>query len=85
MELNPLTISILLMLTELSLTGVAGFQVYLFRQISAARREHLELRIHLAQNYVRNDQFDKVISRLETRLENHLDSYFNNLNKRAAP
>ncbi|MFJ2365929.1 hypothetical protein ACIPIN_19855 [Pseudomonas sp. NPDC087697] len=85
MELNPLTVSILLVLTELALTGVVGFQVYLFKQISAARREHLELRLYLAQNYVRNDQFDKVITRLEDRLENHLDTYFKNLNKRAVP
>ncbi|ATR85178.1 MULTISPECIES: hypothetical protein [unclassified Pseudomonas] len=83
MELNPLTVSVLLVLTELALTGVLGFQVYLFKQVSAARREHLELRLYMAQNYVSNEQFDKVISRLETRLENHLDTYFRNLNKRA--
>jgi hypothetical protein len=83
MELNPLTVSVLLVLTELALTGVLGFQVYLFKQVSAARREHLELRLYMAQNYVSNEQFDKVISRLETRLENHLDTYFRNRNTRA--
>ncbi|WP_312244404.1 hypothetical protein [Stutzerimonas nitrititolerans] len=84
MELNPLTISILLMLTELTLAGICGFQVYLFRQVSASRREHLELRLYIAQTYVRADQFDKVVSRLEGRLETHLDNYFRNLNKRQA-
>ena len=85
MELNPLTISVLLMLTELALAGVVSFQVYLFKQIAASRREHLELHLHMAQFYVRSDQFDKVIDRLESRLESRLDTYFRNLNKRTTP
>jgi len=83
MELTPLTISVLLMLTQLAMTAVVGFQVHLFKQVVAARREHLELRLHIAQTYVRIDQFDKVINRLENRLETHLDTYFRNL-KRAS-
>jgi hypothetical protein len=31
MELTPMHISALLLMTEVVLTGIAGFQVYLFR------------------------------------------------------
>lgn len=48
MEMSPLHISAMLLLTEMVLTWVAGFQIYLFRQVSTARRETLELRIEMA-------------------------------------
>ena len=72
-----MTVSVLLMLTELVLTGVAGFQVYLFRQISAARREHLEFRIEVAERYVRAEHIDKAMEKLEDRLEQRLQHLFN--------
>ncbi|MHC8330209.1 hypothetical protein [Pseudomonas sp. LB1P83] len=72
-----MTVSVLLMLTELVLTGVAGFQVYLFKQISAARREHLEFRIEVAERYVRAEHIDKAMEKLEDRLENRLQHLFN--------
>jgi uncharacterized protein HemY len=77
MELSSMTVSVLLMLTELVLTGVAGFQVYLFKQISAARREHLEFRIEVAERYVRAEHIDKAMEKLEDRLENRLQHLFN--------
>jgi uncharacterized protein HemY len=77
MELSSMTVSVLLMLTELVLTGVAGFQVYLFRQISAARREHLEFRIEVAERYVRAEHIDKAMEKLEDRLEQRLQHLFN--------
>ncbi|MDD1138569.1 hypothetical protein M5G22_13530 [Pseudomonas sp. TNT2022 ID233] len=77
MELSPMTVSVLLMLTELVLTGVAGFQVYLFKQISAARREHLEFRIEVAERYVRAEHIDKAMEKLEDRLEQRLQHLFN--------
>lgn len=72
-----MTVSVLLMITELVLTGVAGFQVYLFKQISAARREHLEFRIEVAERYVRAEHIDKAMEKLEDRLENRLQHLFN--------
>lgn len=81
-----MAISVLLMLTELVLTGVVGFQVFLFKQVSAARREHLELRIEIATHNGRMESFDKALEKLEARfekrLEQCLDTYFNNLNQR---
>ena len=77
MELSAVAISILLMLTELVLTGVVGFQVYLFKQISAARREHLEFRIEVAERYVRAEHIDKAMEKLEDRLELRLQHLFN--------
>ncbi|MCP1500646.1 uncharacterized protein HemY [Pseudomonas migulae] len=72
-----MTVSVLLMITELVLTGVAGFQVYLFKQISAARREHLEFRIEVAERYVRAEHIDKAMEKLEDRLEQRLQHLFN--------
>ncbi|WP_256667574.1 hypothetical protein [Pseudomonas sp. Fl5BN2] len=84
-----MAISVLLMLTELVLTGVVGFQVFLFKQVSAARREHLELRIEIATHNGRMESFDKALEKLEARfekrLEQCLDTYFNNLNQRNRP
>lgn len=81
-----MAISVLLMLTELVLTGVVGFQVFLFKQVSAARREHLELRIEIATHNGRMESFDKALEKLEARfekrLEQCLDTYFNNLKQR---
>jgi uncharacterized protein HemY len=77
MELSSMTVSVLLMITELVLTGVAGFQVYLFKQISAARREHLEFRIEVAERYVRAEHIDKAMEKLEDRLEQRLQHLFN--------
>jgi uncharacterized protein HemY len=89
MELSAMAISVLLMLTELVLTGVVGFQVFLFKQVSAARREHLELRIEIATHIGRMESFDKALEKLEARfekrLEQCLDTYFNNLNQRTRP
>ena len=86
MELTPLHISIMLLITEVVLTGIAGFQIYLFRQVSAARREHLELRIEMAKNNGRLEAFDKTLEKLEQRFEKRLESclnaYFSNLQKR---
>lgn len=72
-----MTVSVLLMITELVLTGVAGFQMYLFKQISAARREHLEFRIEVAERYVRAEHIDKAMEKLEDRLEQRLQHLFN--------
>lgn len=86
MELTPMHISIMLLMTEVVLTGIAGFQIYLFRQVSAARREHLELRIEMAKHNGRLEAFDKTLEKLEHRFEKRLESclnaYFSNLNKR---
>lgn len=89
MEMSPLHISIMLLLTELVLTWVAGFQIYLFRQVNAARRENLELRIEMATHNGRLEAFDKALDKLEhrfeKRLEQCLDTYFSNLNQRTTP
>ncbi|MFL6968471.1 hypothetical protein ACJ6X8_19760 [Pseudomonas alvandae] len=88
-ELTPFHLSAMLLLTELVLTWVAGFQIYLFRQISAARRENLELRIEMATHNGRLEAFDKALHKLEhrfeKRLESCLDNYFSNLNQRTTP
>lgn len=89
MELTPMHISIMLLLTEVVLTWIAGFQIYLFRQVNAARREHLELRVEMARHNGRLEAFDKALVKLEhrfeKRLEHCLDAYFANLNKRTTP
>jgi len=78
MELSAVAVSILLMLTELVLTAVVGFQAHLFKQISAARREHLEFRIEVAEReYVRAEHIDKAMEKLEDRLERRLQHLFN--------
>lgn len=82
MELSTFAISVLLMLTELVLTGVVGFQVYLFKQVSAARREHLEFRIQVAENYVKTEHIDTALEKLEARFDKRLDDFFNNLQQR---
>lgn len=86
MELTPMHVSVMLLLTEVVLTGIAGFQIYLFRQVNAARREHLELRIEMAKHNGRLEAFDKALFKLEhrfeKRLEHCLDAYFANLNQR---
>jgi hypothetical protein len=85
-QLEPVAVSVMLLLTELIVTGIAGFQIYLFRQVSCARREHLELRIEMARHVGRLEAFDKALVKLEhrfeKRLENCLDAYFKNLNQR---
>lgn len=87
--LNPMHISVMLLLTEVLLTGIAGFQVYLFRQVSTARREKMELRIEMAKHSGKQEATDsallKLEHRFEKRLEHCLDAYFANLNKRNAP
>lgn len=89
MDLTPMHISVMLLLTEVVLTGIAGFQIYLFKQVSAARREHLELRIEMAKHNGRLEAFDRALLKLEhrfeKRLEQCLDTYFFNLNQRNAP
>jgi len=89
MDLNPMHVSVMLLLTEVVLTGVAGFQVFLFRQVNAARRENLELRIEMAKHISKQEAFDKALGKLELRfekrLEHCLDAYFSNLNKRTTP
>ena len=86
MQLDPMALSVMLLLTELIVTGIAGFQIYLFKQVSTARREHLELRIDMARQVGRLEAFDKALVKLEhrfeKRLETCLDSYFENLNRR---
>jgi|GEM_PF-616962 hypothetical protein len=82
MELSPFAISVLLMLTEMALAGVIGFQVYLFNHISAARREHLEFRIHVAERYVKTEHIDSALEKLEERFDKRLNDFFNNLQQR---
>ncbi|MGN7840812.1 hypothetical protein ACVTMO_21545 [Pseudomonas segetis] len=77
MELSATAVSVLLMLINAVLTGVVGFQVYLFKQVSAARREHLEFRIEVAERYVRAEYIDKAMEKLEDRLEQRLEHLFN--------
>jgi len=89
MELTPMHISAMLLLTELVLTWVAGVQIYLFRQVNAARRENLELRIAMATHNGRLEAFDKALDKLEHRFEKRLEqclgTYFSNLNQRNTP
>jgi uncharacterized protein HemY len=89
MELTPAVVGVMLLLTELVVTGIAALQIFLFKQVSAARREHLELRIEMAKHCGRLEAFDKALVKLEhrfeKRLENCLDAYFANLNQRNTP
>jgi uncharacterized protein HemY len=82
MELSATAVNVLLMLTNAVLTGVVGFQVYLFKQISAARREHLEFRIEVAERYVKTEHIDKALEKLEERFDKRLDDFINNLKQR---
>lgn len=70
------------LLPELLLTAVIGFQAFLFRQVSEARREHLELRVEIAQNYPRHNDFERAMDKLEASLRALLDTHLTTLNQR---
>ena len=70
------------LLPELLLTAVIGFQAFLFRQVSEARREHLELRVEIAQNYPRHNDIERAMDKLESNLRQQLDTHFRTLNQR---
>ncbi|MBB61161.1 MAG: hypothetical protein CML00_08420 [Pseudomonas sp.] len=62
------------LLPELLLTAVIGFQAHLFRQVSEARREHLELRVEIAQNYPKTTDFERAMDKLESNLRAHIEA-----------
>lgn len=62
------------LLPELLLTAVIGFQAHLFRQVSEARREHLELRVEIAQNYPNTKDFERAMDKLEGNLRAHIEA-----------
>lgn len=74
------------LLPELLLTAVIGFQAFLFKQVSEARREHLELRVEIAQTYLSGADFERGLDKLEQRFERtfkaQLDAHFSHMNKR---
>lgn len=70
-------------LPELLLTAVIGFQAFMFRQISEARREHLELRVEIAQNYPRHNDIERAMDKLESNLRALLDTKFSTMNQRS--
>ncbi|HBO2948542.1 TPA: hypothetical protein L4Q83_000859 [Pseudomonas aeruginosa] len=65
------------LLPELLLTAVIAFQAFLFRQVSEARREHLELRVEIAQNYLSIPAFERALDKLEQRFIDHLKTHLN--------
>ena len=71
------------LLPELLLTAVIGFQAFMFRQISEARREHLELRVEIAQNYPRHNDIERAMDKLESNLRALLDTKFSTMNQRS--
>ena len=73
--------SLMNLLPELLLTAVIGFQAHLFRQVSEARREHLELRVEIAQNYLSNRTFERGLDKLEERFRALLDTHFSTLQR----
>lgn len=73
------------LLPELLLTAVIGFQAFMFRQISEARREHLELRVEIAQNYPRHNDIERAMDKLESNLRVLLDTKFSSLNRSTTP
>ncbi|MNN17021.1 hypothetical protein D3C81_1301880 [compost metagenome] len=70
------------LLPELLLTAVIGFQAFLFRQISEARREHLELRVEIAQTYVTTPELTRVVDRLEAVLRDQNNTLLSALKQR---
>jgi hypothetical protein len=82
MELPDITVSVLLLLTDLLVTALIGMQVYLFKQISAARREHLEFRIKVAGEYVSIEHLDKALSKLEENIERVMTALLRNTTPR---
>lgn len=70
------------LMPELLLTAVIGFQAFLFRQVSEARREHLELRVEIAQNYPRHNDIERALDKLESNLRQQLEAHFRTLNQR---
>lgn len=69
-------------LPELLLTAIFAFQVFLFRQISEARRDHLKLRIEIAQNHPSHTDVERAMDKLETNFLNQLELHFNTLLQR---
>jgi len=65
-------------LMNLLLTAVIGFQAHLFRQVSEARREHLELRVEIAQNYPKTTDFERAMDKLESNLRAHIEALMRN-------
>ena len=70
------------LLPELLLTAVIGFQAVLFRQVSEARREHLELRVEIAKNYPQHNDIERAMDKLESSLRAQLDTHFSTLSQR---
>ncbi len=70
------------LLPEMLLTAVIGFQAFLFRQVSEARREHLELRVEIAKNYPSHADFERALDKLESSLRAQLDTHFSTLQQR---
>lgn len=70
------------LLPELLLTAVIGFQAFLFRQVSEARREHLELRVEIAKNYPSHNDFERAMDKLENSLRAQLNTHFSTLKHR---
>ncbi len=64
------------LLPELLLTAVIGFQAFLFRQVSEARREHLKLQVEIARNHPSHADFERAMDKLENNLSAKLDIYF---------
>lgn len=63
-------------LPEMLFTIVIGFQVFLFQQISEARREHLKLQVEIARNHPSHADFERAMDKLESNLSAKLDIYF---------
>lgn len=73
---------LMVLLPELLLTAVIAFQAFLFRQVSESRREHLELRVEIAQNYPKHNDIERAMDKLEHSLRAQLDTHFKTLNQR---
>lgn len=72
-------------LPEVLLTAVIAFQAHLFRQVSEARREHLQLRVEIAQTYTTHTDIDRALDRLEASLRAQHHTLLTALKQRNTP
>lgn len=68
-SLSPLAVALISVVTGTVLSGVIGFQVFLFSRIRANEGAIAEHKLYAANNYAKKTDLDKRLDRLEQKLD----------------